>query len=102
MVTQFSSSWEEEYPKGEVVGRKYSFERIISSVLCSLPPRPLGTPPPRRRGMEIVYFKNGNKSSIPNTPSCRAVYSAASTAPSAKPFRFLASWMMEMLSASES
>jgi len=26
--------------------------------LLSLPPRPLGTPPPRRRGIEILYLLN--------------------------------------------
>ena len=50
----------------------------------------------------VIYFKNGNRSLIPRKPVCPAVYSAASTAPKAKPRRFFASWVMVMLSASES
>jgi hypothetical protein len=39
---------------------------------------------------------------MPKKPCLPAVYSAANTAPKAKPLRVLASWVMVMLSASES
>lgn len=39
---------------------------------------------------------------MPKNPCLSAVYSAANTAPKAKPLRFLASWVMVILSASES
>ena len=39
---------------------------------------------------------------MPKNPCLPAVYSAANTAPKANPRRFLASWVMVMLSASES
>ena len=38
-----------KYPKGKVVAILLSFK---IGVYWPLPPRPLGTPPPRRRGME--------------------------------------------------
>ena len=50
-VTYFSSSGEEEYPQGEVVA---IHSVLFFIALCSLPPRPLGTPPPRRRGIKIL------------------------------------------------
>jgi len=39
-----------------VVGKiiKYQYINEIKVFLSLLPPRPLGTPPPRRRGIEIV------------------------------------------------
>ena len=37
---------------------------------------------------------------MPKKPCLPAVYSAANTAPKAKPLRVLASWVMVMLSAS--
>ena len=59
VVTEFSSSsGEEEYPKGEVVAILLLtilllFINIVG-IYRPLPPSPLGTPPPRRRGIEIV------------------------------------------------
>ena len=53
-------SKKEEYPKGEVVGRKRIPWKNVFSALCSLPPRPLGTPPPRRRGIKLLLkLKSG-------------------------------------------
>ena len=50
----FSSFSKEEYPKGEVVAIHAVEQSLMFKALCSLPPRPLGTPPPRRRGVEIL------------------------------------------------
>jgi len=46
-VTYFSSSGEEEYPKGEVVA---IYIALFFITLYSLPPCPLGTPPPPEEG----------------------------------------------------
>ncbi len=51
-IPKFSSFLKEEYPKGEVVGRK----NLIYRFVIDLPPRSLGTPPPERRGAAVSAY----------------------------------------------
>ena len=63
--TRFSSSWEEEYPKGEVVGRKeYLLKNYLCTVFSTTPP--FGHPSSQEEGNEVtLVYNSANSTPLP-------------------------------------